>query len=131
MLSAGKPATLVPWANRAHRAMAAPVTTPMVGAKFEMVLRTRLVKKTPRRSFLSVVAKKNVVEAVTAVKRAFVRLDVKNVLPTSETASTTNMVEINVLKISSVNLVRYFTKFDALVMELKNKMAAVQMPVQE
>ena len=52
-----------------------------------------------------------------------------NVPPTSLTASTTKIVEMRTEKISSVNRVRYFTKLEAEVMELKNNIPDVQRPV--
>jgi hypothetical protein len=52
-----------------------------------------------------------------------------NVPPTSLIASITKIVEIKTEKISSVNLVRYLTRFDADVMDERNRIALVHNPV--
>ena len=72
-----------------------------------------------------------VVEAMINVNIALANVDAgeTNVPPTSLTASTTKIVEMRTEKISSVNRVKYLTKFEADVMELKNKIPAVQRPV--
>ena len=69
--------------------------------------------------------------AITSVSNALVKVESGEVKvpPISLAASTTKIVEIRTEKISSVNLVRYLTKFEAEVMELKNKIAAVHRPV--
>mmetsp|Transcript_6123 Transcript_6123/g.7119 ORF Transcript_6123/g.7119 Transcript_6123/m.7119 type:complete len:177 (+) Transcript_6123:776-1306(+) len=130
IVSAGRRAS-APWARRAERAMRDPRTTPIVGAKLEILLRIVFVKYTVLRSPLSNVAVPNVVEATARVRRAFVNVDAgdKKVPPTSLTASTTKIVEIKTEKISSVKRVRYFTRFDADVMEDANRIPDVHKPV--
>jgi hypothetical protein len=132
MVKDGNPAIVDPCAKRAHRAINAPVTTPMVGAKFETASRTVLLKNVPRRSFFRVVAIVYVAVAVTSVSKAFVKVDaeLENVRPMSETASTTKMALMSVENISSVNLVRYLTRLDAEVSEETNRIAEDQRPVQ-
>jgi hypothetical protein len=73
----------------------------------------------------------NVVTAQVSVSNAFVKVDAddENVLPISETASTTKIQLIKTEKISSVNRVRYFTKLEADVKEDTSKMRDVQSPV--
>ena len=104
----------------------------MVGAKFEIVLRTRFVKNTPLRKPLRIVARVKVVEAQVSVSKALVSVDAGEVkvFPTFVSASTTKITLISVEKISSVKRVRYFTKFDADVTDDKKRMAEVQRPVQ-
>ena len=133
MVRAGRPAACAPWAMRAQRASSAPDSTPSVGAKLETVLRTVLLKNSPRRNFLSVVAMRKVVEAVSTVRSALVKVEavLVKVRPTSDTASTTKMALMRVEKISSVKRVRNLTRLDADVMDETNRMAAVQRPVQE
>ena len=68
---------------------------------------------------------------MTKVSNALVKVDAgdMNVPPMSDAASTTNMVEIRTEKISSVNLVRYLTKFDADVIDERNRIPDVHIPV--
>ena len=65
-------------------------------------------------------AVKNVETATIVVKSPLVKVDAGSVneRPIFCTASTTKMKDISVEKISSVNRVRYLTKFDADVTEL-------------
>lgn len=109
MLRQGSPATSNPCERRAQRAIKEADTTPIVGAKLEIVVRTVLLKKTDLRSFLSTVETVNVVVAQTKVNKAFVKVDdvEEKVRATSETASTTKIALIKVENISSVNRVRY------------------------
>jgi hypothetical protein len=108
----GSPAAVEPRERRAQRASKAADTTPMLGAKLESVFRTVLLKNTDLRKPLSDRATVKVVVAQTKVRRAFVNVDAgeAKVRPTSDTASTTNIVLIRVEKISSVNLVKYWSK---------------------
>ena len=71
-------------------------------------------------------------EAHTRVRRALVKVDAgdEKVRPMSETASMTKIQLINTEKISSVKRVKYFTRFDAEVIEEINKMRLDQSPVQ-
>jgi hypothetical protein len=72
-----------------------------------------------------------VVTAQVSVSNAFVKVDAddENVLPISETASTTKIQLIRTEKISSVKRVRYFTKFEADVTEDIIRIRDVQSPV--
>lgn len=125
MESAGKAA---PCVNRAQRAIRAPVTTPMDGAKLLMVVRTLGVKKLENLSFLSVVAIKKVVDAVTTVNKPLVKPEAKDP-EMSDSAEKTKMAEIRVEKISSVNLVKYLTRLLADVTELAKRIPDVHKPV--
>jgi len=72
-----------------------------------------------------------VTDDIARVRRALVNVEtgLEKVPPTSETASTTKIVEIKTEKISSVNRVKYLTRLEADVMEERNKIAAVHNPV--
>jgi hypothetical protein len=111
--------------------MSAPEARPTVGAKFEMLLRVVLLKKTLERHFFSITDTKKVLTAVTSVSRAFVNVveTFVKVRPTSETASITNIVLMRTENISSVNLVKYLTRFDADVIEQTRRMKDDQSPV--
>lgn len=73
----------------------------------------------------------NVTVAHTKVNNALVKVEAGevNVRPTSETASTTKMALMSTENISSVNRVKYLTRFDAEVTEHTNKMREVHRPV--
>lgn len=132
MVKLGKTAS-TPCARRAERATSDPNMTPMVGPKLDRLLRIVLLKNTEFRRPFNKVAVPKVVEATVIVNNALVNVDIGevNVLLTSDTASITKIAEINTEKISSVNLVRYLTKLDADVIDDRNKIPAVQKPVQE
>jgi hypothetical protein len=113
-------AAAVPCETLAQFAIRTPVITPMVGPKLDMFFLTELVK-------YSVFLRPRKVLAVTYVDTATMRVNkplvkeeagLVKLLPIFCTASTTKMKEMRVLKISSVNLVKYLTRFDADVMEL-------------
>jgi hypothetical protein len=69
--------------------------------------------------------------AIDKVNKALVKVEpgLVNVPAISETASTTNIVEMSTEKISSVNLVKYLTRFEAEVTDDKNRIADVHKPV--
>mmetsp|Transcript_57538 Transcript_57538/g.153685 ORF Transcript_57538/g.153685 Transcript_57538/m.153685 type:complete len:207 (-) Transcript_57538:613-1233(-) len=129
----GRPANLVPCTTRAQRAMRDAVTTPIVGAKLDMVLRIRDGNRDVFRSPFSRVAMVKVEAAHVNVNRALVKVEAgdEKVRPTSDTASKTNMQLISNEKISSVKRVRYLTRLEAEVIEEANKIADVHNPVQE
>lgn len=68
---------------------------------------------------------------MTKVKSALVKVEagLVNVAVISDTASMTKMVEMRREKISSVNRVRYFTKFEADVKDEMSKIVEVHKPV--
>ena len=73
-----------------------------------------------------------VTEVQSRVSKALLKVEPGEVkvLLTSETASTTKMVEMRTLKISSVNRVMYLTRFDAEVNEDMARIPDAQIPVQ-
>jgi hypothetical protein len=105
---------------------------PTVGAKFDTAFRIGLVKYTLFRRPLRTLVSTNVTLAQTNVSSAFVKVEEgdENVLPISDTASTTKMALMSTEKISSVKRVRYLTKFDAEKSEHSNRIPAVHSPVQ-
>mmetsp|Transcript_14605 Transcript_14605/g.33777 ORF Transcript_14605/g.33777 Transcript_14605/m.33777 type:complete len:208 (+) Transcript_14605:1960-2583(+) len=117
---------------RAHRATRVPTTTPIVGPKLAMVFRTRLVKNWDFRMPLRMVAMEKVTAAQVRVRSDFVKVSAGelNVLLMSETASATKMELIRTEKISSVNRVKYLTRFEPEVMADRNRIAEVHKPVQ-
>jgi hypothetical protein len=131
MLKHGKAANSAPWVIRAHLAMRDAAITPIVGAKSETVFRMDLLKNIDCRSFFSDVASVNVVAAQINDRSAFGKVVTENVLAMSVHASKTNMKLIRTEKVSSVNLVRYFTELENEVMEETNKISAVHNPVHE
>jgi len=124
--SAGSDTSL---ANRAHLAMNAAETTPMVGAKLDNPVRTFLEKKDDFRNPFNMVAMVNVDVAQRSVINAFGNGPAKEA-PTFDTASTTKMTLIKVENISSVNRVKYLTRLDPDVRDAMSRMADVHNPVQ-
>ena len=105
--------------------------SPIVGAKFEIVFRSDFFRKTDCRSFFNDDARTKVVVAQTNDKRPLVNVDRGdvNVPEISVTASTTKIVLIKTENISSVNLVKYFTKLDPDDTDDTNKINDVHIPV--
>ena len=97
----------------------------------DTVVRVTRLKRDPCRTRRKVVATEYVKVAHTSVKRALVKSDAgeAKVRATSDTASTTKMVEMRVLKISSVKRVKYRTKLLPEVTAKPSRMADVHNPV--
>jgi len=118
--SAGSVAA-APCESLAQRAISAPASTPNVGPKFATFLRILLLKYALLRNARKMLAVKYVDRATMTVSRPLVKEDagLVKLRPMFCTASTTKMKEMSVEKISSVNLVRYLTEWDAEVTELQ------------
>lgn len=89
------------------RAKQAAATTPIVGAKLEIVFRIDLVKYAVRRKPCKRIDSEYVVEAQTKVKRACSKGAVEKFVTIFERASNRKITLINTEKISSVKRVKY------------------------
>lgn len=98
---------MTPCERRAARAIQAAATTPMVGAKLEIVLRIGLLKYAVRRNPCKRVEIVYVVDAHTNVKSACTKGAVAKFPAIFENASNKKMTLIKTEKISSVNRVKY------------------------
>jgi hypothetical protein len=128
----GSAATADPYLTRTARATRDPSVTPMAGAKLERLFRIDFVKYTEFFKPFRMMADPKVTMAQVKVKSALVPVDTGDVkvLATSVTASKRNIELIRTEKISSVNRVKYLTRFDAEVSADTSNIPAVHRPVQ-
>jgi hypothetical protein len=103
-----------PYAAVVLAAAISPTATPVAGAKSATKFRTFLAKKGVDLMFTSTFAVKNVISDIDVDINAWSPpiAGLAKFLEISLTASEMNITEIKVLKMSSVNLVKYSTTFD-------------------
>lgn len=129
MARAGKAACATPYFSLAHFANMDTAMTADGGPKLEIAFLTGFVKNVVLRTFLVTDANVKVDAAQVKVSKAFDKGPEKLAM-TGDTASTTKMREINILKISSVKRVRYLTKLEAEVKLDAMRIPLVHKPVQ-